>query len=166
VKGGWFGVGIGRANTKYFGLPVPPTDSIFAVITEETGILGAALVILLFILLMWRGLIISRRAPDGFGKLMAAGLSLWLALEAFINMAVLVGLVPFAGNALPFISAGGSNLTVSLIAIGILLNISRQSMQNKAEEESTLDGLVNLRWRKGRKNKTRSRKSLNYVSRK
>ena len=166
VKGGWFGVGIGRANTKYFGLPVPPTDSIFAVITEEVGIFGAAIVILLFILLMWRGLVISRRAPDGFGKLMAAGLSLWLALEAFINMAVLVGLVPFAGNALPFISAGGSNLAVSLIAIGILLNISRQSAQTKAEEESTLDGLVNLRWRKGRRRATRPRRSVSAASKK
>ena len=166
VKGGWFGAGIGRANTKYFGLPVPPTDSIFAVITEEVGIFGATIVILLFILLMWRGLVISRRAPDGFGKILAAGLSLWLALEAFINMAVLVGLVPFAGNALPFISAGGSNLAVSLIAIGILLNISRQSAQNKAEEESTLDGLVNLRWRNGRRRSTRPRRSASVASKK
>ena len=115
---------------------------------------------------MWRGLVISRRAPDGFGKLMAAGLSLWLALEAFINMAVLVGLVPFAGNALPFISAGGSNLAVSLIAIGILLNISRQSARNKAEEESTLDGLVNLRWRNGRRRTTRPRGRVSVASRK
>jgi cell division protein FtsW len=166
VKGGWFGVGIGRANTKYFGLPVPPTDSIFAVITEETGIFGATLVILLFTLLMWRGLLISRRAPDGFGKLMAAGLSIWLAMEAFINMAVLVGLVPFAGNALPFISAGGSNLTVSLIGIGILLNISRQSSKKKAEEGTALKGLVNLSWSRRRKPKARSRKGLNYVSKK
>lgn len=166
VKGGWFGVGIGRANTKYFGLPVPPTDSIFAVITEETGILGAALVILLFTLLMWRGLIIARRAPDGLGKLMAAGISLWLAMEAFINMAVLVGLVPFAGNALPFISAGGSNLMVSLVGIGILLNISRQSMQNKAEHETTLDGIVNLSWRNGRKTRTRPIRNLSIVSKK
>jgi cell division protein FtsW len=164
VKGGWFGVGIGRADTKYFGLPVPPTDSIFAVITEETGILGASLVILLFTLLMWRGLIIARRAPDGLGKLMAAGISLWLAMEAFINMAVLVGLVPFAGNALPFISAGGSNLTVSLIGIGILLNIARQSEQNKAEHETTLDGIVNLSWRSGRNARTRPIRNIRVAN--
>jgi cell division protein FtsW len=166
VKGGWFGVGIGQADTKYFGLPVPPTDSIFAVITEETGILGAALVILLFTLLMWRGLVIAQRAPDGLGKLLAAGISLWLAMEAFINMAVLVGLVPFAGNALPFISAGGSNLTVSLIGIGILLNISRQSEQNKAEHESVLDGIVNLSWSGRRKVRTRPIRNVRLASKK
>jgi cell division protein FtsW len=155
VKGGWFGVGIGRANTKYFGLPVPPTDSIFAVITEETGIFGASVVIILFVLLMWRGLIIAQRAPDGFGKLMAAGISIWLAMEAFINMAVLVGLVPFAGNALPFISAGGSNLLVSLIAIGILMNISRQSTKIQKETASNFEGLVDFHWRRGRRSDTR-----------
>jgi cell division protein FtsW len=147
VKGGWFGVGIGRADTKLTGLPVPPTDSIFAVIGEEVGIIGAATVVLLYGVLMWRGLRIANRAPDGLGKLLAAGLSLWIALEAFINMAVIVGLVPFAGNALPFISAGGSNLVVSLAAVGILMNISRLSAQNKDEEERAFDAVIDLRRR-------------------
>jgi cell division protein FtsW len=147
VKGGWFGVGIGRADTKLTGLPVPPTDSIFAVVGEETGLLGATAVILLYITLMWRGLKIAQRAPDGLGRLLAAGLSLWLAIEAFINMAVIVGLVPFAGNALPFISAGGSSLFVSLAAIGILLNISRVAARTQESEERTFDAVVDMRWR-------------------
>jgi cell division protein FtsW len=149
VNGGWFGVGIGRAQTKFTGLPVAPTDSIYAVITEETGLLGAAGVIILYIVLLWRGLVIARRAPDQLGSLLAAGLSLWIFLEALINMAVIVGLVPFAGNALPFISAGGSNLTASLAAIGILMSISRQSTERSMQEERTFSAVVNMRGRDG-----------------
>ena len=159
VKGGWLGVGIGQANTKLTGLPLPPTDSIFAVVGEETGFLGASGVVILYLMLMWRGLKISQKAPDGLGKLMAAGLSLWLALEAFINIAVIVGLMPFAGNALPFISAGGSNLMVSLAAIGILLNISRVSSQNQAEEERAFNAVVDLRRRNWRWRIPRSRRA-------
>lgn len=147
VKGSWFGVGIGRAETKLTGLPVPPTDSIFAVIGEEVGILGSTVVVLLNVILLWRGLKIAQTAPDGLGKLLAAGLSIWLAVEAFINMAVIVGLVPFAGNALPFISYGGSNLLVSLAAIGILLNISRISASSQEKEERSLNAFVDLRRR-------------------
>ena len=158
VKGGWFGVGIGKADTKLTGLPVPPTDSIFAVVGEETGIVGASSIVVLYILLMWRGLLIAQRAPDGLGKLLASGLSLWIAIEAFINMAVIVGLVPFAGNALPFISAGGSNLVVSLAAVGILLNISRISAQTRVEEERAFDAVVDLRWRDRWRGVSRSRR--------
>jgi cell division protein FtsW len=147
VKGSWFGVGIGRAETKLTGLPVPPTDSIFAVISEEVGILGASSVVILNVILLWRGLKIAQFAPDGLGRLMAAGLSIWLALEAFINMAVIVGLVPFAGNALPFISYGGSNLVVSLAAIGILSNISRVSSRSQEKEERSLNAVIDLRRR-------------------
>lgn len=159
VKGGWFGVGIGRANTKLTGLPVPPTDSIFAVVGEETGVFGAAGLVVLYGLLMWRGLAISRRAPDRLGSLMAAGLTLWIVLEAFVNMAVMVGLLPFAGNALPFISAGGSNLVVSLTAIGVLLNISRLSSQKEAEIGRSLSAVVDLRGRKRRRSVSRPRRA-------
>lgn len=158
VKGGWFGVGIGRADTKLTGLPVPPTDSIFAVVGEETGLFGATAVIILYIVLMWRGLKIAQRAPDGLGRLLAAGLSLWLAIEAFINMAVIVGLVPFAGNALPFVSAGGSSLFVSLAAIGILLNISRVSSRTQESAERTFDAFVDMRWRDRRWGVPRARR--------
>lgn len=152
VKGGLLGVGIGKADTKLTVLPFPHTDSIFAVIGEETGILGASMMVLLYGLLMWRGIVIARRAPDKLGTLLAAGLSFWLAMEAFINMAVMVGLLPFAGNALPLISAGGSNRLVSLAAIGILLNISRLSFKEKEEKERVYSAVVSLRrrdWRRG-----------------
>lgn len=159
VKGGWMGVGIGKADTKLTGLPVPPTDSIFAVVAEETGILGSLGVVGLYVVLLWRGLAIAQRAPDGLGRLMAAGLSLWIAMEAFINMAVIVGLVPFAGNALPFISAGGSNLVVSLAAIGILLNISRMAARDQEEEERNFDAVVDLRRRDWRRRVPRPRRA-------
>ncbi len=151
VKGGWFGVGIGKADTKLTGLPVPHTDSIFAVVGEETGAVGSVFMVTLFGLLLWRGLNIARRAPDGMGALLASGLTAWLALEAFVNMGVMVGLLPFAGNALPFISAGGSNLMVSLAAIGILFNISRLSEKSKEVQEKSFSAVVNLRGRDWRR---------------
>jgi len=135
VNGGIFGVGIGRAQSKLTGLPVPPTDSIFAVVVEELGLVGAIGLIVLYAGLVWRGLVIARRAPDMLGTLMATGLVLWIGMEAGINMMVMVGLLPFAGNALPFVSAGGSNLVSCMAAIGILLSISRQRGQMPVEDE-------------------------------
>jgi cell division protein FtsW len=155
VKGGWFGVGIGRANTKLTGLPVPPTDSIFAVVTEELGLVGSIGIISLYALFIWRGIRIAQKAPDSLGALLAAGITAWIGIEAMINMSVLVGLFPFAGNALPFISAGGSNLVASLAAIGILMNVSRQSNaqpQTKVTEEErrAYSATIDLRRRNGR----------------
>jgi cell division protein FtsW len=151
VRGGWFGVGLGKAETKMTGLPVPPTDSIFAVVGEETGVFGALALVSLYVTLLWRGLTISRRAPDVMGALLAAGLSLWIAWEAFVNMAVMVSLLPFAGNALPLISAGGSNLIVTMAAIGTLMNISRQSEKQKEENGRLFHAVVNLRGRDRRR---------------
>ncbi len=151
VSGGWIGVGIGKALTKYTGLPVPPTDSIFAVVSEETGVIGSTFLIGLYVVFLWRGLTIARRAPDGLGSLLAAGLSLWIVMEALINMAVMVNLLPFAGNALPFISYGGSNLFVSLCAVGILLNISRLSTKTKEDEGRLFGAVIDLRWRNRRR---------------
>jgi cell division protein FtsW len=159
AKGGMFGVGIGNASTKLTGLPVPHTDSIFAVVGEETGLVGSIFLLIMYGLLLWRGLTIARRATDGLGRLMAAGLAFWLAIEAFINMSVMVGLMPFAGNALPFISAGGSNLLVSMAAIGILLNISRQSEKTVEQEERNIGEVVDLRWRNRRRREPRPRRT-------
>ncbi len=150
VKGGWFGVGIGQADTKFTGLPLAPTDSIFAVVAEELGILGGLFVVVLFILLLWRGSVIANNAPDQFGSLMAFGLTVWIGIEALMNMSVIVGLMPFTGNALPFISAGGSNMVVSLTSIGIILNISRTSMKENASERRPRSAVVDLRGRNGR----------------
>lgn len=159
VKGGWFGVGIGRATTKFTGLPVAPTDSIFAVIAEETGLIGAGVVVLLYGLLLWRGLTIARRASDQLGSLLAAGLTLWISTEAIINMAVIVGLVPFAGNALPFISAGGSNMTASLAGVGLLMGIARRSSQPGSQEGRPFSAVVDLRRRDGGRRISRARRS-------
>ena len=139
VQGGWFGVGLGQSETKLTGLPVPPTDSIFAVIGEELGLIGVLLTLLIFGLILWRGMLIARRAPDMFGSLLAAGITLWITLEASINMAVMVGLVPFAGNTLPLVSFGGSSLVTTLAALGILMNISRVSRTQRQQEERNLD---------------------------
>ena len=161
VNGGIFGTGIGRSETKLLGLPVPPTDSIFAVIAEELGLIGSITLIGLYAALVWRGMVIARRAPDMLGTLLASGMALWIGLEALINMAVMVGLMPFAGNALPFISAGGSNLVVSLASIGILLNISRQSgVKTEAGNDwRSFGAVVDLRWRNRRRRVPRSRRS-------
>jgi cell division protein FtsW len=145
MRGGWIGVGIGKSQTKLNGLPFPHTDSVFAVVGEETGLLGAGTLVILFIVLMWRGWTIARKAPDGLGMLLGGGLTFWMALEALINMLVMVGLLPFAGNALPFISSGGSNLLVMMASVGILLNISRMSEATKQQEEKGFNAVVNLR---------------------
>ena len=137
VNGGWFGVGIGNATTKLTGLPVPQTDSIFAVVGEELGIIGASVLVICYIVLLWRGMEIAKQAPDSLGALLAGGLSVWIALEALINMAVIVNLLPFAGNALPFISAGGSNMIVSMIAMGIIINVSRLSLKEDPSSPNT-----------------------------
>ena len=153
VNGGWFGVGIGKSQSKLTGLPVPPTDSVFAVVAEELGLFGAVLLIGLYGALVWRGLVIARRAPDMLGTILASGLVLWIAMEALINMAVMVGLLPFAGNALPFISAGGSNLVATLAALGILFNISRQTGEGTISDEEwrSYSAIVDLRGRNRRR---------------
>ncbi len=159
VKGGWFGVGIGQADTKLTGLPVPPTDSIFAVIGEETGIFGVSILILLYGLLLWRGLKIARNAPDMLGALLAAGISLWITLEAFINMAVMVGLLPFAGNALPLISYGGSSLVSTIFALGILVNIGRISNVKDINKERIEDATTRSRGGERRWGVSRARRA-------
>jgi cell division protein FtsW len=162
IKGGIFGVGLGQADTKLTGLPFAPTDSIFAVIAEELGLFGSLLLICLYAALIWRGLVIARRAPDMLGTLLASGMAIWIALEALINMAVMVGLMPFAGNALPFISAGGSNLVSTLCAVGIMLNVSRQSGESVRIEENewrSFGAVIDLRWRNGRRGVSRNRRS-------
>lgn len=162
IKGGFFGVGLGQADTKLTGLPFAPTDSIFAVVTEELGLFGTLLLMSLYAVLVWRGLVIARRAPDMLGTLLASGVTFWIGMEALINMAVMVGLMPFAGNALPFISAGGSNLVSTLSAVGIILNISRQGSESIKKEENerrSFGAVVDLRRGNGRRSVSRPRRS-------
>ncbi len=120
-----FGVGLGRSRQKLYYLPFPHNDFIFAVIGEELGFVGATAVLLLFFVLMWRGLKISLTAPDTFGSLLAAGITAMLALQVLINIGMVTGSLPVTGINLPFISAGGSSVFFNLLSLGILLNISR-----------------------------------------
>ena len=164
-KGSWFGVGIGNATTKLIGLPFAATDSIFAVIVEELGLLGALMLISLYGIVLWRGLKIAAKAPDMLGAVLAAGLTFWIMIEAIINMAMMVGLLPVAGNALPFVSAGGSNLISSLTAVGILLGISRQSGKKapaETEERRSYSASVDLRRRDRRRGVSRTRRPASH----
>jgi len=160
VRGSWFGVGVGRGTTKLTTLPFAHTDSVFAVVGEEIGVLGAALLVILYAILFWRGLAIAQRAPDGLGSLLAAGLTMWITLEAYINMASLLGLMPFAGNTLPFFSIGGSSLLMSMAALGIVINISRMSEFKQVEESRRKSGaIVSLRRRDWRRRVSGARRS-------
>ena len=126
--GGLFGAGLGeRAAAGGIVLPNAHNDYIFAVIGQEFGFLGAAAVIALFCLLAYRGFRVALEAPDTFGGLLAAGITAWLCLQAFVNIGVVVTLLPVTGITLPFVSAGGSSLIVSLVAAGILLSVSRET---------------------------------------
>jgi cell division protein FtsW len=124
-SGGVFGTGLGLGRQKFGYLPVPHTDSIFAAIGEELGLLGCLLVVALFALLAWRGYRIAQRARDGFGMVLACGLTTLLVSQALVNFGVVVGMLPFTGMVLPFVSLGGSSLLVSLAAVGILISVSR-----------------------------------------
>lgn len=125
-SGGLFGVGLGRSRQKYEYLPEANTDSIFAIIGEEIGFVGALVVIVMFLFIVWRGFRIAKLAPDVFGRMLALGISSWIAIQSGINLSSAVALIPFTGVPLPLISYGGSSLIILLSALGILLNISRQ----------------------------------------
>lgn len=142
VNGGWFGVGLGRGVAKLVLLPVPHTDSIFAVVGEELGFVGSTVLVLLYSLLLWRGLRIAKKASDGLGTLLAAGLTFWIVFESFVNIAVIIGLLPVAGNPLPFMSLGGSNLVVTLAAVGIILGVARYSEAERIKKERRSLGAV------------------------
>jgi len=126
-SGGFTGVGLMESKQKLFYLPEAHTDFIYAVICEELGFIGAALVIALFAVYGWRGLRAAFNAPDGFGRLLALGVTAMVLFQSLINFAVVLGLMPTKGIPLPFVSYGGSSLLVMLLATGVLLNISQQS---------------------------------------
>lgn len=148
-RGGLFGVGIGNSTTKFTGLPLPWTDSIYAVIVEETGLVGGTVVIVLYLLFLWRGLQISSRAPDQLGRMLAGGLTFWICFDALLNMGVMVNLFPFAGNALPLISYGGSSMISTLAGIGIIMNVARSSARrdSAAIEGRSYSAVVDMRRR-------------------
>lgn len=130
-SGGIFGVGLGASQQKLGFLPAPHTDAILAILGEELGLVGSWAVVGLFALLAYRGMHIALRAPDNYGLLLAAGITIWITLQALMNMGVTTFTIPFTGLPLPFLSFGGSSLVVALSGIGILLNISQSAVEKR-----------------------------------
>jgi cell division protein FtsW len=143
-SGGASGLGFAQGRQKMFFLPFAHSDFIFAVVGEELGLFGALVVLTVFGILLWRGVRAALRAPDRFGMLLGIGLITGIVVQALFNISVVLSLVPTKGIPLPFVSYGGSSLVPTLIAIGILLNISQQS---GASADAGMRGLVDLEGR-------------------
>ncbi len=147
LDGGLFGVGLGEGRQKYV-IPFPHTDSVFAVIGEELGLVGCSVVIALYIAFIHRGFTVARKAPDAYGALLAAGVTIWLVYDALLNIAVMVALVPATGVALPFISFGGSSLVSALAGVGLILSVSRVASRyspDELEELAEVDMTIPIR---------------------
>lgn len=130
-SGGVFGAGLGQSRQKYLYLPEPQNDFIFAVLAEELGYIGCLMVIILFAIFIWRGILISMKARDTFGSLIAIGITTLIGLQAILNIAVVTGTIPVTGMELPFFSYGGTAMVCNLALVGILLNISRTAKKDK-----------------------------------
>lgn len=131
ANGGVFGVGLGASRARWFYLPNAHTDFIFAIIGEETGLIGALTVIALFIALGLAGWVVATRAPDRFGRMVAVGITVWLSFQALVNIGGVLGVLPITGIALPFVSYGSTALIVSMAALGVLVNIALNGVQRK-----------------------------------
>ena len=131
-SGGFFGLGFGQSRQKYLYLPEPQNDFIFAVVCEELGFIGALLIIILFALLIWRGITLSLRAKDKFGMLLGIGLTTQVGMQVILNIMVVTNTIPNTGISLPFFSYGGTSLVILLIQMGIVLSISRTSAMEKS----------------------------------
>ncbi len=145
VNGGWTGLGLGQGKQKFGYLPAPHTDSIFAVIGEELGVVGAGFVVLLYVVFIIRGFQIARRSVDPFGSLMTIGFTMWIAIQAMMNIAVMTNVIPSSGLPLPFISYGGSSLLVLMCGVGLMLSVNRvallrQTESNRSKYGATYDG--------------------------
>jgi cell division protein FtsW len=169
VTGGWFGKGLGQGTQKFNNaLPAPHTDSIFAVIGEELGVIGAGFVVLMFAAFVLRGVQVARRAVDPFGALLAIGFTLLVAVQALLNIAVMTAIIPTSGLPLPFISYGGSALIVTMIGVGLLLSVSRvAAMRENAPQRRQNGANPDRGWGDGRSRLPRSgsRRSNSQVSR-
>jgi cell division protein FtsW len=141
-SGGLSGVGLGNSIQKFQWLPEAHTDFIFAIVGEELGLVGCLSIIAAFFLLGWRGVRTSMRAPDAFGALLAGGIIAWICIQAFINIAAVTTVLPTTGIPLPFISSGGSSLLMTLVACGVLCNISAQGRAQGESRRAHVD-----RWR-------------------
>jgi len=128
--GGVTGKGLMAGVQKLFYLPEPHTDFIFAVISEELGLIGATVIVACFCIIAWRGLRAATYAPDPFGAFLALGLTMMIVLQAFVNISVVMGLLPTKGITLPLVSNGGSSLLVNLLALGVLLNVAQHAQES------------------------------------
>jgi cell division protein FtsW len=128
--GGWFGVGLGASRARWSYLPNAHTDFIFAIIGEETGLVGAMMVLGLCMVLALVGWLVASRAPDRFGRMIAAGVTGWLSLQALVNIGGVLGVLPITGIVLPFVSYGSTAMLISLAAVGILINIAQHGTPN------------------------------------
>jgi cell division protein FtsW len=133
VSGGWFGVGLGASRAKWGFLPYAHTDFIFAIIGEELGLVGALLVVSLFVALGYLGVRAACWARDPFGRLLAVGITTWLCVQAFVNIGAVIGVLPITGVPLPFVSFGGSSLLATMAGAGILANVARHGRLSRAE---------------------------------
>lgn len=136
-SGGLLGVGFGNSLQKYAYLPESTTDSIFAIIGEEVGFVGVVILILIFVFIIYQGFLIATKAKDNFGKLLASGITSFIALQAVVNLSAQTALMPLTGVPLPFISYGGSALVINLFAVGILISISKRSGLNGMNDKTT-----------------------------
>ena len=134
--GGVTGLGLGQSRQKMLYMPEPHNDFIFSIIGEELGLIGCLVIIALFVVFVWRGIRIAMRAKDSYGSLLAIGITAVIAVQSIINIAVVTGSMPVTGVPLPFISYGGTSLVINMIAMGILINISRQSDKKQGIKKS------------------------------
>jgi len=132
-SGGLFGVGIGNSRQKHLYLPEPQNDFVFSIVCEELGLVGAVLIILVFVLLIWRGYVIAMRCRDRFGSMLAVGLITQVAIQTILNIAVVTNTIPNTGISLPFFSYGGTSLVMLLGQMGFVLSVSRQTTLEKLE---------------------------------
>ncbi len=126
-SGGVSGLGLGASRQKFFFVPGSHTDGVLAIIGEELGLIGVLVVVALVAMLLWRGLLVARRAADPFGSLLATGIVAWIGFQALINAGGVTRLIPLTGIPFPFLSSGGSSLTITLLAVGLLLSVSRRA---------------------------------------
>ncbi len=136
-SGGWFGVGLGASRQKWLYVPNAHTDFIYAILGEETGLLGTLTVLGMFAFIAYLGIKIARRAPDRLGMLIGSGITIWISFQALVNIGAVTAALPITGVPLPFVSFGGSSLVVSMIAVGILTNISLQSKAPRARKRTS-----------------------------
>ena len=160
-SGGWTGVGLGASRQKWDYLPNAHSDFIFAIIGEELGLLGAFFVLVMFGLLLFAGIRIAVRAPDTFGRFLAAGVTAWIGLQTIVNLGAVTGVLPITGVPLPLVSFGGTALVVTLAGIGVLASVARSGARKEtassgARKEKTRSGARKETARSGARTKTKS----------